>query len=1107
MRKLFLIIMTLIACSWAAMAQTTYRGTVVDAANNEPLIGATVMPIGGGSGAATDIDGKFSITVPANVKTAKISYVGYKEQTVRLTQNMKVYLTSTDQNLDEVVVVAYGTATKESLTGSVAVVGAKEIEDRPVTSVTAALEGNAPGVQVNNSTGTPGSAPIIRIRGFNSINGDNNPLYVVDGIPFKGSINDLNPADIESMSVLKDAASCALYGNRGANGVILITTKKAKNIGKVDVTVQIRQGMYNRGLPFYDRLGANDWMQAQFDAIVNGATLNNLFNSGGTRDRAYYVDYYSKGAIIKEKLYLNIYGVPNDQLFVVDPNDPSKATFFGGEMLPGYRGDRDWWDAISRHGNRQEYVVNASGATDKFNMFASAGYLKEQGYMLGTDFERFNGRVNANYQPTSYLRMGVNFALTQQNSETGQADSDNLDAANNPFLTQFNAPIYPYYAHDAEGNIIYDAKGNPVWNTSGSYLQGTNQGWELRLNKNNYNKTAIDANVYATAIIPYGFELTVRGQMFRSKQTFTEYNNNIVGSQAGVGMLTKEFDVYSSHTFNQALTWEHEYGDHHVDVLLSHENFNTKTTYDYILKSDQQLADNFLLNNFASEDRDASGGSQVRLESYLGRARYNYAQKYFGEFSIRRDGSSRFAKDYRWGTFWSVGASWIITKEKFMESTQNWLNYLKLRAAYGTVGNDVSAPVYSYMTLYSWSQYDGLGTLVPSSLGTPTLKWESTKTFDIALEGSLFNDRFNFSIGYFNKQNSDLLFRYTLPLSMGTLLGGSSQGANPSVWRNVGTMQNTGWELQFGVDIIRIKDWKWNFSVDATFLKNKVTKLPDGRDLPGQNLFLGESRYIFKTYTWAGVDQLTGQSMYYIDPESPDFLVYDDKGNKTYSKEQYEAKIKQAQDDKENILIRTEDGKYYTSNFNYASRKIHGTAIPTVYGSFGTSASWKGINLSLLFTYSLGGKTMDSNYASLMSSGTGAMHKDILKSWTAAPSNFSAEEVSDMIANQTYYEGRIDPKGTPQLNANYSGWNNGSSSRFLTSASYLTLKNINVSYDFPSKWVNAMKMTGLNLGFSCDNVFIAAKRKGMNPTYGFAGGQGAYYVPARVFSFQLTAKF
>ncbi|MDE6718104.1 MAG: SusC/RagA family TonB-linked outer membrane protein [Muribaculaceae bacterium] len=1125
MRKLFLIIMTLVACSWAAMAQTTYRGTVVDAENNEPLIGATIMPIGGGQGGATDIDGKFSITVPNNVKQAKVTYVGYREQVVNLTNNMTVKLTSTEQNLDDLVVVAYGTATKESLTGSVAVVGSKEIEERPVTSVTSALEGNAPGVQVNNSTGTPGSAPEIRIRGFNSINGSNSPLYVVDGVPFEGTIADLNPADIESMSVLKDAASCALYGNRGANGVILITTKRAKNVGKVDVTVQIRQGMYNRGLPFYDRLEANDWMQMMFNSVVNGEYRNNLLNAKVKRDKAYFVNLYgTRGNIIRSKMKLNIYGVPDNELFIVDPIDPAKATFFGGSVLPGYAGDLDWWDAISRNGYRQEYNVNASGATDKFNMFASAGYLKENGYVLGTDFERFNGRVNVNYQPVSYLRMGMNFALTQQNSEIGQDFANDPSSVANPFLTMFNAPIYPYYRHDADGNIVYDENGQPMWNTA-SYLEGTNIAWAMRLDKNDYNKTAIDANVYATAVIPYGFEFTVRGQMFRNKTNLTQYSNNIIGSQAGSGMLMKEFQEMKSHTFSQTLTWNHEYGNNHVDALLSHENFNSQIYYDYILKADQALDDNFLLNNFGSLMQDGSGGEQVRLESYLGRVRYNYDQKYFGEFSLRRDGSSRFAKDGRWGTFWSVGASWIISKEKFMEPTQNWLNYLKLRAAYGTVGNDVSAPYYSYMNLFGWSQYGTLGTLLPASLGNPILKWESTKTLDLGLEGSLFDDRFTFSIGYFNKQNSDQLFPYTLPASMGSsaLTSGTSAGENPSVWRNVGTMQNTGWELQFGYDILRTADWRWNFNVDATFIKNKITKLPNNQNLPGQNLFIGESRYIIKTFTFAGVDQLTGQSMYYIDPMSPDFMYYDEAGNMKYDNEAYLSRVERARND-DNAVFIEDGGKYYTSNMNNASRKIQGSALPVVSGSFGTNVSWKGINLGLLFTYSLGGKTLDSNYQSLMSSTTmGALHKDVLKSWTTPTGTFTNADgvtlnaydengvlnawVDQAIADGIYTPGRIDPNGTPEINSNYSGTNNASSSRFITSSNYLCLKNINVSYDFPRNWVAALKMQNLNLGFSCDNVFLVTRRKGMNPTYGFAGGQGANYVPARVFAFQLTAKF
>ncbi len=1093
--------MTLMVCTWPLSAQThTYHGTVLDAANNEPLIGATVMPVGGGQGTAADVDGKFTLTVPANVTQATITYVGYKEQTVKLQNNMVVYLTSTSSNLDDVVVVAYGTANKESLTGSVAMVGTKEIEDRPVTSVTAALEGNAPGVQVNNSTGTPGSAPTIRIRGFNSINGSNTPLYVVDGIPFEGTIADLNPQDIESMSVLKDAASSALYGNRGANGVILITTKKAKTAGKIDVSLQVRQGMYDRALPFYDRQEIPDWMQTQFTSYANGLYRQEIMNNPDTKlTYADVVKNLAGGSIINDYLYNNIFGVENSELF-----DPTTGKYCGAPPLPGYT-DLDWWDAVARNGYRQEYNANIASATEKFNMFASLGYLKENGYMIGTDFDRFSARVNTNVNPVSYLKLGLNLSASQQESETGQADDSNLDAVNNPFHVEGYAPIYPYYNHNADGSIILDENGQPTWNVAG-YNQGTNVAWEQLLNVNNFSRTTLDGSAYVTAVIPYGFELTVRGQYYRNKTNTKEYNNNIVGSQKGSGMFSKYFYAYKSHTFQQTLSWNHDYDYHHIDVLLAHENYNYEQEYDFVRKAQQLLEGHLELNNFSDIQYANSGSLQRRVESYLARARYNYAQKYYGEFSVRRDGSSRFSKDNRWGTFWSVGASWVLSKEKFMQDL-TWLNFLKLRAAYGSVGNDASAGAYSSYTLYDWMAWPGGPgqTLVPSTLGTPGLKWETTKTFDVALEGSLFDDRFNFSIGYFNKVNSDLLFKVRLPNSIGTLPGGYDQitgegtaGANPSIWQNVGTMKNYGWELQIGVDIIRNTDWKWNFSLDATFLKNKVTKLPDGHDLPAQNLYIGKSLYNHKEYHWAGVDQLTGQSMYEIIPDSPDFWTWDEQaGHGVYSEEQFMEKVNQAKADKKHVFIE-QDGKYYTSNTAYASRKLCGTSLPTVYGSFGSNVSWKGINLGLLFTYSLGGKTYDSNYQSLMSAGTvvRALHKDLLNSWTAAPAGMTEDSPN-----------RIDPNAIPQVNALYSQYNNDSSDRWLTSNNYLTLKNINLSYDFPTNWVNALRMQSINIGMSIDNVFIAAKRKGMNPQYGFQGGQGRYYVPARVFAFQLNLKF
>ena len=1089
MKKLFLIIMAMIAYTAGASAQSvTYHGTILDQADGEPLIGATIMPIGGGQGAAADIDGHFSLTVPAKVKEAKISYVGYTTKTVKLEDNATYYLSSSATNLDDVVVVAYGTASKESLTGSVAVVGQKEIEDRPVTTVTQALEGNAPGVQVNNSTGTPGSAPSIRIRGFNSINGDNSPLYVVDGIPFEGSLADLNPSDIESMSVLKDAASCALYGNRGANGVILITTKRAKKAGKVDVTLSIRQGAYTRGLPFYDRLGPNDWMQTQFDAQVNGQTWASVYQ-GTSYDMAYRVALNNfRGNFISKYAYNNIYGVPDNELF------DQTGQFVGGNPLPGYT-DLDWWKAVSRTGYRSEYNINATGATDKFNVFASVSYMKENGYMRGTDFERFTGRVNANFQPVSFFKFGVNLNANQQQSEQGNVDSNYLDGVNNPFTAMYFAPIYPYYEHNADGSIVYDANGRPVWNTAGDYLSATNVAWEMRLNQQDYNRTALDGTIYGTAIIPYGFELTFRGQLVRSKSTYIEYLNNTVGSQAGSGMITDTFGDYRSHTFMQTLTWSHDYGMHHIDVLLDHENYETSSKQYMVEKMDQILEDVIMLDNFSYLMYGVESLGKQRAESYLGRVRYDYNQTYFGEFSLRRDGSSKFAKAHRWGTFWSVGASWIISREKFMQDV-NWVNYLKLRAAYGSVGNDASAPTYSYYSAYDWTTYGQMAGIYPYSLGVNNLKWESTKTFDLALEGSLFNDRFTFSIGYFNKRNADLLFATVLPLSYGL----TWSGGNNSIWRNIGEMENQGAEIQLGVDIIRNGDFYWNFKADATFLKNTVKKLPGGNDLPSQNLYIGKSLYLKNAPTWAGVEMATGQSMYEINPDGWEFIGTNDDGSTYYNEQAFLDYVKGAQDDAADgfSVFMEKDGKYYTSNTTYASTQIQGTALPTVYGSFGTSLSWKGINFGLLFTYSLGGLTYDTNYQQLMSistSAAGASHKDLLKSWKEAP------------AGVTLDNNYIDAKAVPQLNSQRNRYNNAYSSRFLINSSYLCLKNINISYDLPQKWMEAIKLQGINIGFTCDDVFLVTNRKGMNPTYGFAGNQGQYYVPSRVFTFMLNVKF
>ena len=1099
MRKLMLLLAALVAFTGSAFAlDLTYTGTVVDADTGEPLIGATVMPVGKGAGTATDLDGGFSITVPDDIVRARFSFIGFAAETLHLTDGMTVRLHPESTGLQDVVVVAYGTANKESLTGSVAVVGAKEIGERPLTSVTAALEGNAPGVQVNNSTTVPGESPSIRIRGFNSINGTNAPLYVVDGTVYDGNISSLNPQDIESMSVLKDAASCALYGARGANGVVLITTKKAKHVGKIDVTLQVGQGWNERALPFYDRLGANEWMEAGMRALANGLAYDNSVDDPFA---------YARETFISQVAQLNIYDAEPEKVFDADGK-------VAAPMIKGYAGDRDWWDAVSRTGSRQEYNVSIAGATEKFNAFASAGYLKTNGYLLQTDFERYSGRVALNANPVSYFRTGLNVAATQSESDLSPLWDENgnptLTNTNNPFRTAMTkAPIYPYYAHDGQGNIIHDSDGHPEWNVE-PYNDANNIAWQMREDSRRRSTTQIDGSIYGTAILPYGFELTVKGAIYRSKANEKQYSNRLVGAQKGVGSLSTTFTDRRTHTFQQMLYWSHEYGLSHIDVLLDHENHALSYRSYFNRKSGQQLPGMTIMGNFEEMKSMTESAYENRTESYLGRLRYNFSQKYFAEASLRRAGSSRFADGDRWGTFWSVGASWMVSREKWMQDLV-WVDYLKLRAAYGSVGNDASAPSYASKDLYGFGLALGGDTsiLQPTQLAPEHLKWETTSTLDVALEGALFGDRLNFSVGYYYKKNSDLLFWVSAPYSSGVL---GNNGTRPQILQNIGDMRNAGWEIGVGVDIIRTADWKWSVNADASFLKNKILLLPEGKNIPDEALFTGHTLYENYYAEWTGVDKTTGQSLYSISPSSPDFHEYDESGSYVFNKDLFYKQLDAAS--KQGALVRIGD-EYYTTMTAYAGRKIMGTALPTVYGSFGTNLTWRGLSLGLLFTYSLGGQSYDSNYAGLtrVTTTPSAIHSDLLNAWSAKPEGLAdhtlqtAEIEGYTISYAIGNPGDIDPNGTPQLNTSTSAYNTSASSRYLTSNSYLVFKNINLSYDFPRKVTDALKMQGLSLGFAADNLFIASKRRGFNPQYSFNGSQGAYFVPTRTYDFRITVKF
>ena len=1067
-----------------ALAQSTVSGTVFSSEDDSPIIGASIKIQGTKMGAATDIDGKFRLENVKKGATLVVTYIGMQTKTVKAGENMKIYLTSDSKSLDEVVVqVAYGAAKKSTLTGAVTQVDSKQIEVRPVSSVTSALEGTTSGVQINSTYGQPGEEPSIRIRGFGTVNGSATPLYVLDGVPFGGNISDLNSNDIESITVLKDAASCALYGNRASNGVILITTKRGKG-EKMAFNLKVNQGTYSRGVKEYKMLNAKEFMETSW------LNLRNSRISAGD-DQATANAYASKN-LINDELYLNIYNKADDQLF-----DANGKLVSDAQILDGYADDLDWYDNAIRDGYRQEYNFSGSQASAKSDYYFSVGYLNEKGYVTNSDFDRLTGRAAMNFHPKKWLNTGFTISGSHQKSNITNGNAS--ESYTNAFMFCRNiAPIYPVHLHNADGTYQLDSFGNKQYD-SGSYTdengnpvltrnqyQDRHVIWENELNENKSFRNTLQSSAYMDLKFLNDFTFTVKGELNVRNNENRTYNSALIGDGKGNnGRTSRSIYRYKNYTFQQQLNWNHTFGNHTVGVLLGHENYSYFYDYTYIYKTNQTFAGQDNLDNFTNLTNGSGYSNRYRTESYLGRIRYDYQEKYNVEASFRRDGSSRFAKESRWGNFGSIGASWVVTKEDFMKPI-SWVNNLKLRADYGLVGNDAGASYYSYMALYASNQNHNKGAYYLSQLANTKLKWETGASFGIGVDARLFN-RWNISAEYFDKRNKDLLFDVYLPLSAGAT---SSSSAEATITENMGTISNRGFEINTDVDIFKNKDWTVNFSANASFIKNKIVELPE-QDKDGiisgiYKIAEGKSRYEFFTYTYVGVDQMTGNSLYKANLENYHVTTADGQT------------VGNADGNDISKYVTQIGNEYYVNNTSYALKEYHGSAIPKVYGSFAPSVRYKDLSLSLMFTYSIGGKVYDAVYSSLMSTGTSPSnyHKDILKSWSEIPSGMTEDS-----------QDRIWYGGIPQINSSMTSTNNATSSRWLTDASYLVLKNINMSYSLPKAWVNALTLESIRLNLSCENAFTCSKRRGMNPQQSFNGYQYNYLVTPRVFTIGVDVKF
>ncbi|MBQ2091097.1 MAG: SusC/RagA family TonB-linked outer membrane protein [Bacteroidales bacterium] len=1101
-KKIFSVMLTLVLGMSMAFAQTrTVTGTVTSAEDGQPVVGASVFVKGATNvGVVTDLDGKFVLNgVPTSATTLVVSSIGMITKEVPVAAVVNVVLDADSEVLEEAVVtIAYGAAKKSTLTGAISQVNSESIQTRPASNVATVLEGSVSGVQVNSTYGAPGDDPSIRIRGFGTINGDASPLYVLDGVPFSGNVSDLNPADIESITVLKDAASAALYGNRASNGVILITSKKGSQ-GKLNMSIDVRQGTYSRGIPEYSRVNAKQWMNVAWANMYN-----QRIEAGKTPDEA---NAYVYEHLISDYVIQNIFSVKGN-------NNPTMQELFStpgslsadATIKDGYKNDMDWYKAAIRHGYRQEYNINANGANDKSDYYFSVGYLNEDGYVNNSGFERLTARAVINVKPVTWFKTGLNLFGSHQNYENTNGSSDG--SYTNAFMYCRNiAPIYPIHVHDyLTGEYILDANGKKMYD-GGEYIDADGNLhqtraqyadrhviWENELNSDRTVRNTLEAIAYAEFYLPYNFTLNITGNLnVRNSNNFT-YNTAVIGDGKGSNGRGKRIDYrYKKYQLRQQLNWGQSFGDHTITALVAHESYYFNYDYAYFYKTNEIFPGSPNMSNFTVNVSMDGYQNNYRTESYLGRVRYNYKDKYNVEASFRRDGTSRFHKNSRWGNFWSIGANWMISKEDFMQGL-TWINSLKLRADFGQVGNDSGAGYYGYMALYDNEQNANKGAYYIGQLENLDLKWETGQSWGVGIEARLFN-RWNLNIEYFDRKNKDLLFDVPLPISAGATTTSGSPTA--SITRNAGSIANRGFEIETDIDIYRNRDWKVNFGANATFLRNKVTSLPkelnqnNGFTSGNKRIQVGKDRYAFYVYTFEGIDQMTGRSLYKFNDEDYFIKTTIDGVEKTFGNPE-------GTECTENYVI-INGVPYSTNPSSQAKKEFHGSSIPKVYGGFNFNVSYKNFTANAVFTYALGGKLIDGVYANLMAQGKTAksQHADILKSWSGVPAG-----MTETSAN------RIDRNGIPVINSDLNSYTHStSSSQYLVSSNYLTLKNISVSYKLPKTIAKALTMQSITLSATCENLFVKAHRKGLDPQQSFAGSQSNYLVTPRVFSASLNIKF
>ena len=1019
-----------LAASMIAFAQSSITGTVSDA-DGSPLPGATVVVQGTSTGVTTDFDGNYSINASSG-DVLSFSYVGYQTVDITVDSSLTINVTLTsDSALDEVIVTAYGTQTKQSIVGSVTSIGSEILEASKSTSVTQALQGAVPGVNVITSGGIPGSNPTIRIRGIGSINASASPLIVVDNAPYAGNLNGLSQDQIESISVLKDASATALYGAAAANGVIIITTKSGKLNSEARISVNIKKGIASEAVDTHELMGINEWSEMFWEAMRNSGLENGLSAAGAA---AYATNNFGPD------LGYNAYGVDN-------------PIGLDGKLTASPIWDTDWKSLLMDDtASFDEIGVNLSGGSKNTSYFFSTNYLGEDGNVTTTRFERFSSRIKIDSKVSDIISAGMNVGYTRSTTNTPNQSGSGFS---NTIQWIYTVPnYYPVYRRSPDGSYLLDGNGNRQFDygaNSGILVNGVrpvlndeNAYGSLFLYDIHNLRTDFNATLYGSIDISnnlsFTSRLTYQSYMFDS----FSYIDRDFGYAASVdGRVTQGRDLTTQTNAQQQLTYTNSFDDHNLEVDLLYVANNYR--FDDFSASGEGFLPGVKILGGAVTPSSVNGYDVTqRYTNALGRLKYNFDETYYVEASISQGLSTKFASSVREGTFFSVGGSWILSNESFLTDS-DVVDFMKLKASYGEVGNDRGIGSFPYMTLFitGFDQLDTAGVLA-GGLNDPYLTWETTASSNFGVEFGLFGGKLDGSVEYYTRESIDLIYDKPVPISTG----------NSSVKTNVGAIENYGIEVLLSSELVRNDDLIINASINFSTENNKITELTQDEFISGSKKWMvGRSLYDFFIEDYAGVDSADGMAMWYKD-------ILDADGEPTGQREVT---------------------KVYSDATRYYQEK---TSIPEVIGGFNTNIQYKNFDFSMILNFALGGHVYDSTYAGLMSglSDVDQQHVNMRNRWR------QPGDVTDI------------PKALNSQNDNISR-----SNRFLFENDYFRVKGLTLGYTIDnSPALSSVGIENVRVYAQATNPFTFHKHFGIDPEQNLSGTTGSRSYQLKTFTVGLN---